>query len=65
MKTYKITFGKEDECPSFIMEMPASSMTTAINKAVKEINRMKRIFHRNNVDYSHLVGLRCLDGTTI
>lgn len=65
VKTYQVIFGKEDKVPAFVMEMPASSLTAAINKSVKEIERMKKIFDRNNVDYSHLVGLRCLEGTAI
>ena len=38
------------------------TLTSAIKKAVKEIERMKDVFARNNVDNSHLQNLTVIDG---
>jgi hypothetical protein len=60
MKTYKIIFGK-DKVPAMVFLMDGKTLTSAIKKAVKEIERMKSVFDRNNVDYSHLQNLTVLE----
>jgi len=61
MKTYKIIFGK-DNVPAMVFFMDGKTLTSAIKKAVKEIERMKDVFARNNVDSSHLQNLTVIDG---
>jgi|LakMenEpi03Aug12_release.lakeMendotaPanAssembly.Ray.scaffolds.fasta_scaffold4610644_1 hypothetical protein len=61
MKTYKIIFGK-DKVPAMVFLMDGKTLTSAIKKAVKEIERMKAVFARNNVDSSHLQNLTVIDG---
>ena len=41
--------------------MDGKTLTSAIKKAVKEIERMKDVFGRNNVDNSHLQNLTVID----
>jgi hypothetical protein len=60
MKTYKIIFGK-DKVPAMVFLMDGKTLTSAIKKAVKEIERMKAVFARNNVDSSHLQNLTVID----
>jgi hypothetical protein len=61
MKTYKIIFGKNN-VPAMVFFFDGKTMTSAIKKAVKEIERMKAVFARNNVDSSHLQNLTVIDG---
>jgi hypothetical protein len=56
MKPYIITFTKTGEAP-VIIEIEAATLRTAINKAVRRIEQMKKTLREKSYDSSHLCGL--------
>lgn len=56
MKPYIITFTKTGEAP-VIIQVEAATLTTAINKAVRKIEQMKKTLHEKGFDHSHLCEL--------
>jgi len=56
MKPYVITFTKTGELP-VIIEIEAATLTTAINKATRRIEQMKKNLDKKGYDYGHLCGL--------
>lgn len=56
MKPYVITFTKTGELP-VIIEIEAATLRTAINKAVRRIEQMKKNLREKGYDSSHLCGL--------
>jgi hypothetical protein len=56
MKTYTITFTKIGSAP-VIIEIEAATLRTAINKAVRRIEQMKKTLREKSYDSSHLCGL--------
>ena len=56
MKPYIITFTKTGEAP-VIIEIEEATLPTAINKAVRRIEQMKKNLDKKGYDYGHLCGL--------
>lgn len=56
MKPYFITFTKTGEAP-VIIQVEAATLTTAINKAVRKVEQMKKNLDKKGYDYRHLCGL--------
>lgn len=56
MKTYIITFTKTGELP-VIINVEAATLRTAINKATRKLEGMKKTLDKKGYDYSHLCGL--------
>ena len=56
MKPYFITFTKTGEAP-VIIQVEAATLTTAINKAVRKVEQMKKNLNKKGYDYRHLCGL--------
>ncbi len=56
MKPYTITFTKTGEAP-VIIEVEAATLRTAINKATRLIEQMKKNLDKKGYDYGHLCGL--------
>lgn len=56
MKTYFITFTKTGGVP-VIIEMQAATLRTAINKASRRIEQMKKTLDSKGYDFAHLCGL--------
>lgn len=55
MKKYEITFGKSNGC--VIISVEAATLRTAINKATRKIEQMKKTLDSKGYDFSHLCGL--------
>jgi hypothetical protein len=56
MKPYFITFTKTGEAP-VIVQVEAATLTTAINKAIRKVEQMKKTLDKKGYDYAHLCGL--------
>jgi len=58
MKTYTITFNnKETQSPVATIDMQGATLTAAINKAMRQIEKMKSVFRDTGYSDSHLCGL--------
>jgi len=52
MKTYFITFTKTGELP-VIINVEAATLRTAINKATRKLEGMKKTLDKKGYDYGH------------
>jgi len=61
MKTYHVTFTKNGTLVA-CQQVEAATLTTAINKAVRQIEQIKKNLDKKGYDYSHLCGITYAGG---
>jgi hypothetical protein len=55
MNKYSIELDNSTGC--IVVEVEAATLTTAINKAMRRIDQMKKNLDKKGYDYAHLCGL--------
>ena len=61
MKTYIITFTKNGTLTAR-QQVEAANLATAINKAVRQVEQIKKNLDKKGYDYAHLCGIKFAGG---